>query len=95
MNGRCSGVSTRFQELNSQAIYIHCFTHRLNLALVDASKAVDVVEDFFILLKKVYVFMSSSTVHSRFLLQQRSRSSREIRLKSMSDTRWWCSLSKH
>ena len=35
MSGRCSGVQKRIREIAPQAIYVHCYAHCLNLALVD------------------------------------------------------------
>ena len=35
MSGRCSGVQERIREVVTQARYIHCYAHNLNLALVD------------------------------------------------------------
>ena len=40
MSGRCSGVQKRIKEVAPVAIYIHCYAHCLNLALVDSTKHV-------------------------------------------------------
>lgn len=47
MSGSLSGVQTRFRQLVPQAIYIHCFAHRLNLALVDCVTGMQGVAEFF------------------------------------------------
>ena len=41
MSGRLSGVQARIRKLCPQAIYMHCFAHRLDLVLVDCSKNVE------------------------------------------------------
>lgn len=90
MSGRLGGVSAKILELNSSAVYIHCCAHRLNLALVDTSKAVPTIADFFVLIEKLYVFIAASSTHSIFLEKQKQYSSTEFRLKKVSDTRWSC-----
>lgn len=91
MSGISSGVGTRIQERNSRAIYIHCHADQLNLALVDARKKLQPASDFFSLLERLYVFMSSSVPHCLFIKKQKELgSSREIRLVKLIDTRWCC-----
>ena len=38
MSGAKSGVATRIQELESRAVYLHCYGHSLNLAACDTIK---------------------------------------------------------
>ncbi len=40
MSGRCAGVQAKVREFAPNAIYIHCYAHVLNLALVDSCKSV-------------------------------------------------------
>lgn len=47
MSGHCGGVSTKIQENNDKAIYVHCCAHRLNLILVDTAKQLPTAADFF------------------------------------------------
>ena len=62
MTGKLSVVQARICQVCSQARYIHCFAHRLNLVLVDSSKTVIAMRDFFSVLQMLYVFLSSSAV---------------------------------
>lgn len=88
MRGSSSGVSARIKELNGKAVYIHCCAHRLNLVLVESVKANPIVEDFFVLLQKLYVFMSA---HELFLdQQQKPGMKQEIRLQKLCETSWAC-----
>ena len=48
MSGQYAGV---IKELNNKAVYVHCCAHRLNLVLVDTSKQLPAVADFFTLLE--------------------------------------------
>lgn len=92
MSGRCNGVAAKLQEKNSKAIYVHCHAHRLNLVLVDTAKSVVLAANFFTLLEELYVFMSSSVPHTKFLANQARvmQLNRVIQLKQLSDTRWSC-----
>ena len=48
MSGQYAGV---IKELNNKAVYVHRCAHRLNLVLVDTSKQLPAVADFFTLLE--------------------------------------------
>ena len=50
MSGNISGVQQRMKEVAPYAVYIHCYAHTLNLALVDCVKNVQVAWDFFVFL---------------------------------------------
>lgn len=92
MSGKHSGVAARIQSNARFAFYVHCNAHCLNLVLVDTTKAVPEVVDFFALLQQLYNFISGSYVHLKWLDVQRelypSQQPRE--LQSLSDTRWAC-----
>ena len=90
MSGCNSGVQALITEKYPQAIYVHCYAHRLNLVLVDVAKQVHSASDFFALLQSVYVFLSSFKTHEIFLSAQKACGAREIRLKKLSETRWSC-----
>lgn len=51
---------------------------------------IQVAHDFFELLEVLYVFLSSSKCHEKFLEVQKARGGREVRLKKLSETRWAC-----
>lgn len=92
MSGKHSGVCTRIQRNARFAFYVHCNAHCLNLVLVDATKAVPEVVDFFALLQQLYNFISGSYVHMKWLSVQKElypqQQPRE--LQALSDTRWAC-----
>ena len=71
MSGKHSGVSARIQSNARFAFYVHCNAHCLNLVLVDATKAVPEVVDFFALLQQLYNFVSGSYVHLKWLAVQK------------------------
>jgi len=54
MSGKVNGVQTIFQRQVPQAIYTHCYNHRLNFVVVDICKNIPEVKMFFILLQQIY-----------------------------------------
>lgn len=68
MSGRHSGVAARIKAKTNHAFYVHCNAHCLNLVLVDSTKSES--ETFFSLLQKLYVYMSGSYVHQKWLSVQ-------------------------
>src|SRR6218665_3995473 len=70
MSGRLSGVQVRIKEHAECAENVHCYAHRLNLVIVDTCKAVRHAADYFALLQKLYIFVSGSFVHPKWLSLQ-------------------------
>ena len=66
MSGCNAGVQT-IQARSQQAVYVHCHAHRLNTVLVDVVKKMQLANDFFKLLELLYVFLSSSKSHEKFM----------------------------
>lgn len=91
MSGKHSGVAARVKTEAKHAFYIHCNAHCLNLVLVDSVKSVPEAECFFSLLQKLYVYMSGSYVHQKWLSVQKDMYQGAPReLQRLSDTRWAC-----
>lgn len=92
MSGHVSGVQERYRREVPQAVYIHCYAHRLNLVLVDCVHNVKDAAEFFVAIQKLYNFFSTSVVHDEFLKVQKEQDPSEqiIQLKRLSDTRWAC-----
>ena len=84
-----SGVQVRMRETYGNAVYIHCWAHKLNLVLVDV--CADTVPEFFSILKSLYNFFSGSKLrHSHFITKQKALhpTDRTHKLQSLSNTRW-------
>lgn len=80
-----------FQKEVPHALYVHSMNHNLNLIIVDTVKNVHMAAEFFVKLQKLYVFCSSSVVHSLFIIvQKRISKSQVIHLKQLSDTGCLC-----
>ena len=92
MSGKHRGVAALIKEKAEMAMYVHCHAHRLNLALVDSVKSVQAAAEFFVLIEKLYVFVSGSYVHARWLeiQQEMYANERPRELQRLSDTRWAC-----
>lgn len=57
MSGHKGGVQTIIQEkLNRRIPYVHCFSHRLHLVLIDAIKLVDLAKLYFDQTNMIYKF---------------------------------------
>lgn len=90
MSGHCAGVQAKIRDDAEWAIYVHCYAHRVNLVVVDTCKAVKFAADFFALLQRLYIFLSGSYVHPKWLNLQKQLhpNERAIELKALSQTRW-------
>lgn len=63
--------------------------HRLNLVLVDIAKNNEEADVFFTLVKDLYVFVSGSNIHIKFIeLQKQVLNIKPIELKRLCLTRW-------
>ena len=72
MSGHISGVQTRLKQYNEKILYVHCFNHILNLCLVETVKNVNCAFHFFNLLEALYVFVSGSAIHIKFIKFQKN-----------------------
>lgn len=91
MRGAHAGVQAKVKQVAKHAFYVHCSAHCLNLVIVDTVKSVADAGTFFSLLERLYVFISGSYVHNKWLEVQREMFDGPPReLQQLSDTRWAC-----
>ncbi|XP_068114995.1 zinc finger MYM-type protein 1-like [Hyperolius riggenbachi] len=92
MSGDAAGVQKKFREQCPRALYVHCYSHRLNLVIVDIVKNIEMADEFFSLVQNLYNFISGSAVHAYFMEMQKEMmpGTVPIELKRLSDTRWIC-----
>lgn len=60
ISGCFSGVQKKIRSIVPQAIYIHCYAHRLNLCLVQTLKSVISINDFFETVQGIYKLLMNS-----------------------------------
>lgn len=63
MSGKHAGVQALLREqyiLN--AIYVHCYAHRLNLVICDVTKSVPYLSEFYSIIRKIHSYFSASSV---------------------------------
>ena len=89
MSGRCTGVQTRLKEVTPYATYIHYYAHLLNLLLVNCAKAIRHAADLFFLVESLYVFITATKVHAKFVSKQHNLCPTEqlLQLQRLSDTK--------
>ena len=95
MSGNQSGVQQRIKQIATNAVYVHCKAHCLNLVLLDTVKNIPRAQNFFSLLQKIYSFMCGSVVHKPWItIQNEIFSEQQPReLQRLNDTRWACRYS--
>lgn len=60
MRGTYNGLQVRILEINSRALYIWCYAHRLNLIILSAVGSCTDAVDLFGNLEKLYAFINCS-----------------------------------
>ena len=60
MAGIKTGVAKRFTDLIPHAVFVHCYAHKLNLALQDATNKLKAVSDVLLIVQNVSVFVERS-----------------------------------
>lgn len=92
MSGVNRGVQQKIREVAPNAVYVHCYAHRLNLVVVDVCKDIPLARQFFALLERLYVFCSHSVPHQRWVEVQKQLYPQDAprQLQRLSDTRWAC-----
>lgn len=87
MSGNKTGVAKRICSDFPTALFVHCHSHRLNLALMDASSNFKVIRDTFNTVENLYAFIERSAKrHAQF--QHIQDASKQVTLKKVCQTRW-------
>ena len=87
--GRLNGVQKKFREKNGSemAYYMYCYSHRLNLVIVDVVNSITCVARMIALLKEIHSFFGTSTVHVRWERAQEIHGLKRMEICNKSDTR--------
>ena len=95
MRGAAKGLQAGIKQLNPAALFVHCYAHSLNRALVNAACDTSNLEvrNLFGLVELIFTFVQGSPArHAYFLEQQKQLSPHAdaFHLKGLSETRWNC-----
>ena len=92
VSGHLNGVRKKLPQKTGaeMAYYVHCFCHRLNLVVVDVVKSIKCVADMISLFRGLHSFVSSSTVHARWVEIQEVHKLKVMEIGRVSETRWSC-----
>jgi hypothetical protein len=87
MSRNKSGEATRILKDYSNALYVHCQNHKLNLALMDASTHFKDIRDTLNTIESLYAFIERSAKrHAQF--QHIQDEKKQITHKKYCHTRW-------
>lgn len=89
MSGVFSGVQKRIADVVPQAIYMHCYAHRLNLCLIHSIQSNSIVVSFFNTVQSLYKYlMNGHTRYELFMKVQENKNLKAIHLERLVETRW-------
>ena len=90
MAGRVSGVAARIQQQCPLALYVHCFSHKLNLVIVNACQ-VQAVRNAMGVISKIAFFFENSPKRQAALeekIRETEQPNRKKHLLDLCRTRW-------
>ena len=90
MSGREKGVAARVREVSPRAVYVHCYGHRLNLALQDTLKDNECLRNALGVIQTLHNYFNTPKRESILSNVSVSDGSSYVKLKSQSETRWSC-----
>lgn len=90
MSGIYSGVQQRISSNVSNAPFIHCCAHNLNLVICDAAASTEIANNFFLIVQSIYNFFSTSAPRwaNLALKEDFAKKVRQKVLKKVCPTRW-------
>jgi hypothetical protein len=63
LSGKHAGVQALLrQEYIPNAIYVHCYAHKLNLIICDVTKSIPYLSEFYSIINKIYNYFHVSSV---------------------------------
>ncbi|CAF1107795.1 unnamed protein product [Brachionus calyciflorus] len=89
MSGSYKGLSSRIKNLNNKALYVHCYAHKLNLALKGTCSQIIEVRNCIGIVNSIYNLIDGSAKrHNIFKNIQNEVNESNLTIKKLSDTRW-------
>jgi hypothetical protein len=91
MSGVHKGLATRMKECSPLVVYVHCYSHLLNLALQDSMTSIESARNALGMVQKLYTFLEASPKRHRIFQDLEIEEDHiNLTLKSLSATRWLC-----
>ncbi len=93
MSGIHRGLATRMKQSSPLGIFIHCYGHRLNLALQSTLADVEALQNALGTIQTLNNFIEGSTKRQALLKNIQIEDYCDmisLTLKLMSSSRWWC-----
>ena len=87
MAGNKTGVAKRFLDLVPYAVFVHCYAHKLNLALQDATNQLKFVSDILLIIQNVSVFVERSAKRHA-LFEHIQGYEKKSKIQNFCSTRW-------
>lgn len=72
MSGAHKGLATRMKQCSPHGIYVHCYGHRLNLALQDTMTEIQPLRNALGIIQSLYNFLEGSTKRHAFFKEVES-----------------------
>ena len=88
MSGAYKGVAARIKVEYLKAIYIHCYAHRLNLALQDACSSIAEIRNALGTITSMHTFIGAFAKRQILFEEIATSENCFFTLKYLSDTRW-------
>ena len=90
VSGYINGLSAYLLRINPKALYIHCYSHRLNLTVCDSCQ-IPIFSEVFDKVREVSDFFNSSETRLKFIetnISENQSSNKATKLKNVCRTRW-------
>jgi hypothetical protein len=87
MSGNKKGVAKRFKDIIPHSVFVHCYAHKLNLALQDATNQLKYVRDILLIVQNISVFVERSAKRHT-LFEQLQGDEKKRTLQNFCATRW-------
>ena len=89
MSGKHSGLRTLLQAENSKALYLHCYAHSLQLAIQDAVRSSDLMNEVFDLTHETAKLIRNSPRRtSSYLLLKQEIGESSVGIRQLCPTRY-------
>lgn len=82
--GEFTGIAARLRAKHSHVQFVHCFSHRTNLAILQTVKSIPYIGQFFNLLETIYNLFSATKAHEAYMADQGDN----LTMKRIIPTRW-------